>query len=100
MSYAIANKILKIIDKIEVGKDIDEKILKITENEIKRRISCYEMMIKNFEKKYKMKLEEFKEKDMVNQLGHSWEVERDFFDWEMAETELIELKKSLLELRK
>lgn len=100
MNEAVSDRVIRIIDKIETGVNIDEKLLKLTEKEVRRRISRYEITARNFERKYKTTFDEFSKKDMVNKLGHTWEAERDFFDWEMAVTELKELKATLKELGK
>ncbi len=88
MGAVISSRIAEIIDRVEEGNGLDEKVKKLADKEINRRIAKYEMIIRRFEKKYGMKFSEFKEKNMVEKLGHTWEVERDFFDWELAETEL------------
>jgi len=100
MSDVISKKVSAIIDKIEPGYSIDEKVLRLTEKEIKRRINKHRITIRNFEKKYNMTFDEFQKKDLVNELGHSWDVEQDFFDWEMATTELEEFNRMLAELGK
>lgn len=56
------------------------------------------MMIRLFESKYGMSFKDFDKKNMVEKLGHTWDAERDYFDWEMAVTELEHLKEALRRL--
>jgi len=66
--------------------------------EVKRRILKYELMIRVFESSYKMSFQKFEEQDMVEKLGHTWNVERDYFDWELATTEPKSFKEILRRL--
>ncbi len=99
MENVISPRVIKILDRIEVGKSLNEKILRIAEKEVRRKINRYEFMIKAFEKKYGTNFESFKKKAAFDK-EHKWEIERDYSDWEMAETELKELKKILENMRK
>jgi uncharacterized protein YxjI len=99
MGTTVSDRALKILDKIGVGAGLDEKLLKLAEKEVRRKIVKYELMIRRFERKYNMSFPEFRDKNMVDELGHSWEVEGDFFDWELAVTELEDLRNLLKEFK-
>jgi len=50
-------------------------------------------MIKNFEKKYGMSFAEFSDSDLMKEPG--FEVEQDFFDWDMAVTGLEDMHQEI-----
>jgi len=86
------------LDELDKTKSIEQKLRDLLVREIKGRILKYEIMIKTFESKYHMSFQDFDQKDMIEKLGHTWDVERDYFDWEMATTELTHLKEILKRL--
>ena len=71
----------------------EDGLNEILKNEITRKIKKYLIMIKHFEDKYKMDFETFeashKNEDMV------YEMEKDYFDWDMAVTVVEDLKEEL-----
>lgn len=62
------------------------------------RIVEFEGVVKRMEEKYGVIFEQFEDRDMVNKLGHSWEVEQDYYDWDRAVTELRKFKEILKSL--
>lgn len=62
------------------------------------RIVEFEGVVKRMEEKYGVMFEQFEDRDMVNELGHSWEVEQDYYDWDRAVTELGKFKEILKSL--
>lgn len=58
----------------------------------------FEGVYKRMEEKYGMAFEQFEDRDMVNKLGHGWEVEQDYYDWDRAATELRKFKEMLKSL--
>jgi len=83
-------------ENIEIG------MAKLLYNETRRKLIEYELLDRNLGKKYGMSFEEFREKKMIEKLGYSWEVEKDYQNWEIArdgiETmeELIDKVRSIL----
>ena len=57
-----------------------------------------ESAVKRMEEKYGATFEEFEEGDMLSKLGHSWEVEQDYYDWDRAVTELKKFREILKSL--
>jgi hypothetical protein len=53
-------------------------------NGLHRRFAEYKMMYKTFRDRYKMDFNEFKKKKVVEKSGHSFNVEEDYCDWELA----------------
>jgi len=98
-SVAIPKKIVQIIDRLEAGEEIETKLGLVVENELRRRLSRYELTDRLFRKKYGMTLEEFEKNEMVKKLGYSFEVESDYHDWDMAIDGIETLRRDLEELR-
>ncbi len=74
-----------------------ESTMQLVIYELRRQLAQYTLMIRKFSEKYKMSFDEFKQKNMVEQFNHSFDVEEDYCDWELAldgvETINTELKK-------
>ena len=66
-------------------------------NELRRRLAEYKLMDKKFHERYKMNFDELRMKRVIKQAGHSFRVEEDYCDWELAldgiQTISAELKK-------
>ena len=80
----IAERVLQLIDNLEPDGDLNAKIERLVENELLRRLIRYELLDKQMSQKYGMGFQEFKENRIVEKKGYSFEVESDFWDWEMA----------------
>ncbi|MFW6111127.1 MAG: hypothetical protein ACOC6H_03730 [Thermoproteota archaeon] len=52
------------------------------------RVVEFEGVIQKMEDRYGVTLEEFEERDMLDGMGHSWEVEQDYYPWDRAVTEV------------
>ncbi len=78
-------------------KEPEEGTIQLVINELRRRLVEYKLMDKTFRERYKMDFDDFKKKRMVEKSGHSFQVEEDYCDWEIAldgiETISAELKK-------
>ncbi len=96
---AMPEKIVRIIDRLETGGEIEAKLGKVVENELRRRLARYELTDRLFQKKYGMTLDEFEKNEMVKKLGYSFEVESDYHDWDMAIDGIETLRRDLEELR-
>ncbi len=96
----IADKIIKILDKLESGRDLNDKLIKILKNEVIKRLNRYELINRHLEEKYEMGFEEFESKDIVKQRGYSSEVESDHCDWDMARDGIESMKRNLEELKR
>ena len=96
----IAEKTVEIARKLAPAETADASVRQILINEIRRRLNRYDLTDRQFRRKYGMTLQEFCERDVVQEKGYSWEVESDFCDWEMAITGLESLKSSPNELER
>jgi len=81
---AIAEKTEKILNLLIPQGDLDSKIRKILIEDLKRKLTEYQLIEKRFEKKYGMNLEEFESKNIIKEKNYSFEVESDFHEWDSA----------------
>ncbi len=81
---ALADQIVELIDILEPEGDLNAKVERLVENELLRRLARYELVDRRLSQKYGMSFHEFKESRIVEKEGHSFQVESDFWDWEMA----------------
>jgi hypothetical protein len=65
-------------------KTPDECTIQLIINELRRRHVEYRLMDKIFRAQYRMEFDEFKKKRIFESSGRSYEVERDYCDWELA----------------
>jgi hypothetical protein len=80
----ISDEFASYVTELFPEEKTENRIKKLIENELRRRLARYQLMIRNLESKYQMDFAEFQAKQMVAKQGYSFEVENDFCDWEMA----------------
>ncbi len=95
----LPSDVVEVLRGLEKGRPLGENLRKLLAEQIRSRIFRYEVLVKTFQGKYGMSFKAFDKRDMVEKLGHKWDVERDYFDWELAETELPSLRRALRRLR-
>jgi len=98
-SVAVSENIVRIIDRLEPGPSLDDKLIRVLENEIRRRLARYEWIDRQFQQKYGMTLEEFEQRRMVEKQSYSFEVESDHQDWDQAVDGIEMLRQELAQLR-
>lgn len=81
----------------KLGKP-EEVLVNALKREVLMKIMELESVAKRMEEKYSATFEQFEDGDMLNKLGHSWEVEQDYYDWDRAVTELKRFKEILKSL--
>ena len=96
----IAERVLRLIDNLEPDGDLNAKIERLVENELLRRLIRYELLDKQMSQKYGMGFQEFKENRIVEKKGYSFEVESDFWDWEMALDGIEEIQSMMETLKR
>jgi hypothetical protein len=57
----------------------------LPETELLRKIYRYQRIDRQMAEKYQMSFAEFRESDLIEQSGYAFEMESDFWDWEMAQ---------------
>jgi hypothetical protein len=80
----LADRVVTLIERLEPGDSLDAKLERLVENELLRRLARYELVDKQLTRKYSLSFEEFRRNRVVEQQGYSFEVESDFWDWELA----------------
>jgi hypothetical protein len=95
----LSERIVHLIAQLEPEQDTNSALERLVENELIRRLNRYQFTDRALTHKYGMPFAEFKDRRIVEEHGYSFEVESDFWDWEMAldgietiETMLAELK--------
>lgn len=98
INAAIDAQVLSIAHQLEPDVDVGTALRAILLNEVRRRLAAYELMARNLEQKYAMTLAEFENRNMVEQLGYSFEAENDHQDWDQAVDASHGLRRLLREL--
>jgi hypothetical protein len=88
-------KIADIASKLGKPEEVLVNALKMG---VMMNIVEFEGVAKRMEDKYNVTFEQFEQRDMLNKLGHSWEVEQDYYDWDRAVTELKKFRDILKSL--
>ncbi len=97
----VSERLARLMTRLEPERDMDGALEQLLENELIRRLNRYQLTERTLRRKYGMSFPEFKARRIVEQQGYSFEIESDFWDWEMAldgietvEAMLAELKES------
>lgn len=96
---AIADRMVKLIEHLEPEGDLDFKLERLMESELQRRLARYELVDRLLSRKYGRDFDAFKNDRVVEQQGFSYEVESDFWDWEMAQDGIATVQGLLADLR-
>ena len=94
----ISDELASYVSELFPEEKTEDKIKRLVENELRRRLARYQLTIRNLESKYKMEFETFKAEKMVAKKGYSFEVKNDFCDWEMALDGLETIRRKLNKL--
>jgi len=81
---SISEEVVNITRKVISEENIERGMAKLLYNETRRKLIEYELLDRNLGKKYGMSFDEFREKKMIEKLRYSWEVEKDYQNWEIA----------------
>jgi hypothetical protein len=81
------------ITQLDASGDINTAVAKLLLMKNQRELTKYELICKNFEKKYKTDFVNFKSK--INRDEIDYHTEQDFFDWDMAITAIEDIKKEI-----
>lgn len=90
-----------VLDYLE-GDSLDEKLVHLITNELKRRLQACSQRIVDFEAKYGMGFEEFADAWQADEIPnrYSHEVERDYMEWESLSDEYKLLLSQLKRLKR
>jgi hypothetical protein len=81
------------LERLEPTGDYNQSLARVLLAHARCNLAKYDLMIKNFEKKYGMSFAEFSDSDLMKEPG--FEVEQDFFDWDMAVTGLEDMHQEI-----
>ena len=81
---SISEEMVNLTRKVISEENIERGMAKLLYNETRRKLIEYELLDRNLAKKYGMSFDEFREKKMIEKLGYTWEVEKDYQNWEIA----------------
>jgi hypothetical protein len=81
---SISEEVVNITRKVISEENVERGVAKLLYNETRRKLIEYKLQDRNLGKKYSMSFEEFRENKMIEKLGYSWEVEKDYQNWEIA----------------
>ena len=88
----VAKVLESSLERLPTG-DYNQSLAKVLLAHARRNLAKYELMIKNFEKKYGMAFATFSDSDLMKE--PAFEVEQDFFDWDMAVTGLEDMRQEI-----
>lgn len=77
----------------------ENRIKRLIENELRRRLARYLLTDRNLETKYQMDFKSFQKNSIVEKHGYSFEVENDFCEWEMAIDGIATIERKLKRLQ-
>lgn len=83
-AISLSDRVFKLIGELEIEGDINRKLEHLLESELIRRLTRYQLTNRLFKEKYSMSFDEFKKNRVVKKKNYSFEVESDFWNWEMA----------------
>ena len=81
-------------------KEPEEGTIQLVINELRRRLAEYKLIDKTFHERYKMDFDKLKMKRVVKEAGHSFRIEEDYCNWELALDGIKTISKELNKLVK
>lgn len=91
----ISEKLEKELINVTKKESMVDAIKELVRRELIRKKNKYLFMMRNFEKKYSLTFEEFEKKYKTKMNS---EVEKDYFDWDMAKTASEDTEEELKEI--
>jgi hypothetical protein len=89
----VAKVLESSLERLEPTGDYNQSLARVLLAHARRDLAKYDLMIRNFEKKYDMSFTEFLNSDLMKE--PAFEVEQDFFDWDMAVTGLGDMRQEI-----
>lgn len=96
----ITEKTTKILGLLIPQGDTDSKVRKIIVDDLKRKLTEFQLIDHRFQKKYGMTLDEFEKRNVIKEKDFSFEVESDYHEWDSAIDAIKTLKTYLEDLIK
>lgn len=99
LQVELSKRLLSILNSLEPGAAPKQQVMRLAEQELRRRLARYQLSDRLFRQKYGMTLEEFETTEMVKAGGYSFEVESDHQDWDQAVDGIRTIENQLVSLR-
>ena len=99
LQVELSNRLISILNSLEPGVAPKQQVVRLAEQELRRRLARYQLSDQLFREKYDMTLEEFEAAEVVKARGYSFEVENDHQDWDQAVDGIRTLERQLASLR-
>ena len=99
LQVELSNRLISILNSLEPGVAPKQQVVRLAEQELRRRLARYQLSDQLFREKYGMTLEEFETAEVVKARGYSFEVENDHQDWDQAVDGIRTLEQQLASLR-
>ncbi|QGP91005.1 hypothetical protein MGLY_03290 [Neomoorella glycerini] len=93
---SVSKELIDTLVRLEPAKEPNESLRKLLRQKVISDIRKYELISNNFQKKYSVDFSTFRQ----SLCEPDFETEQDYFDWELAETRLEELREELKRLGK
>ena len=93
----VNNEVTESLRRLEPSKDINGSIIKLLLLKAKRELVKYTLMDRNFQRKYETSFQEFSKSEKMK--NPDFEIEQDYFDWELAMTGIEEMKAEITKLK-
>jgi hypothetical protein len=77
------------VERLMPSKSFEESLAKLLLSQARRNLLKYQTMDRCFQKKYQSTFEQFRAEQLSSPM--SYEVEQDYFDWELAITGIDEM---------
>ena len=84
LQVELSKPLLSVLNSLEPGAAPKQQVMRLAEQELRRRLARYQLTDRLFRQKYGMTLKEFEATEVVKTLGYSFEVENDHQDWDLA----------------
>lgn len=97
-NLSLSERVLNVIDALEPGDTLEDKVTRLAENELRRRLARYQLTDRQFRAKYNMTLDEFEAAEVVRQRDFTFEVESDHQDWDLAVDGIRSTERQLADL--
>ena len=86
---AMVKELLRVASKLGTPEEVLANAFK---KEVIAKVVELESIVGKMEKRFGVTLEEFEAQNLLDKLGHTWEIEQDYYEWDRAVTELNKLK--------
>lgn len=99
LQVEFSNRLVGILNALEPGGTPPQQVMRLAEQELRRRLARYQLTDRLMREKYGMTLEEFEASETVKAHGYSFEVENDHQDWDLAVDGVRTMEHQLAALR-